>query len=90
MNDELNLAIVFPGQGSQSVGMMDNIISSDLEIQKIFNTASEILGYNILEIISKGPKEKLNQTEITQPAILLTSYALWLYGKKNQSLLLLF
>ena len=86
MNDELNLAIVFPGQGSQSVGMMDNIISSDLEIQKIFNTASEILGYNILEIISKGPKEKLNQTEITQPAILLTSYALWLLWKKKSKL----
>mgnify|MGYP003950219413 FL=1 len=85
MTNEINLAIVFPGQGSQSIGMMDNIISSDPEIQKIFNTASEILGYNILEIISEGPKEKLNQTEITQPAILLTSYALWfLWEKKSK------
>ncbi len=86
MTDELNLAIVFPGQGSQSIGMMDNIISSDSEIQKIFNIASEILGYNILEIISKGPKEKLNQTEITQPAILLTSYALWHLWKRKSEL----
>jgi len=86
MSDGINLAIVFPGQGSQSVGMMDNIISSDSEIEKIFNNASEILGYNILEIISKGPKEKLNQTEITQPAILLTSYALWLLWKKKSKL----
>jgi|TARA_B100000929_G_scaffold115361_1_gene91535 [acyl-carrier-protein] S-malonyltransferase len=82
-SNEVNLAIVFPGQGSQSVGMMDNIISLDPEIKKIFNIASEILGYNILEIISKGPKEKLNQTEITQPAILLTSYASWLLWKKK-------
>ena len=86
MTDELNLAIVFPGQGSQSIGMMDNIISSDSEIQKIFNIASEILGYNILEIISKGPKEKLNQTEITQPAILVTSYALWHLWKRKSEL----
>ena len=86
MSNEINLAIVFPGQGSQSVGMMNNIISSDPEIQKKFNTASEILGYNILEVISEGPKEKLNQTEITQPAILLTSYALWLLWKKKSKL----
>ena len=86
MSDEINLAIVFPGQGSQSVGMMNNIISSDPEIQKKINTASEILGYNILEVISEGPKEKLNQTEITQPAILLTSYVLWLLWKKKSKL----
>ncbi len=86
MSNKINLAIVFPGQGSQHVGMMNNIISSDPEIQKKFNTASEILGYNILEVISKGPKEKLNQTEITQPAILLTSYALWLVWKKKSKL----
>ena len=86
MSNKINLAIVFPGQGSQHVGMMNNIISSDPEIQKKFNTASEILGYNILDIISEGPKEKLNQTEITQPAILLTSYALWLVWKKKSKL----
>ena len=87
MSNKINLAIVFPGQGSQHVGMMNNIISSDPEIQKKFNTASEILGYNILEVISEGPKEKLNQTEITQPAILLTSYALWLVWKKKSKLI---
>ena len=86
MSNKINLAIVFPGQGSQHVGMMNNIISSDPEIQKKFNTASEILGYNILDVISEGPKEKLNQTEITQPAILLTSYALWLVWKKKSKL----
>jgi len=86
MSDKINMAIVFPGQGSQSVGMMNNIISSDPEIKKIFDIASEILNYNILKVISEGPKEKLNQTEITQPAILLTSYALWMLWKKKSKL----
>ncbi len=87
MSDKINMAIVFPGQGSQSVGMMNNIISSDPEIKKIFDIASEILNYNILKVISEGPKEKLNQTEITQPAILLTSYALWMLWKKKSKLI---
>ena len=86
MSDKINMAIVFPGQGSQSVGMMNNIISSEPEIKKIFDIASEILNYNILKVISEGPKEKLNQTEITQPAILLTSYALWMLWKKKSKL----
>ena len=87
MSDKINMAIVFPGQGSQSVGMMNNIISSEPEIKKIFDIASEILNYNILKVISEGPKEKLNQTEITQPAILLTSYALWMLWKKKSKLI---
>ena len=87
MSNKINMAIVFPGQGSQSVGMMNSIISSDPEIKKIFDIASEILNYNILKVISEGPKEKLNQTEITQPAILLTSYALWMLWKKKSKLI---
>ena len=87
MSKKSNLAIVFPGQGSQSLGMMDNLIKLDKDVKKIFNIASEILGYNILEIISSGPKEKLNETEITQPAILLTSYATWLLWKKKSDLI---
>lgn len=87
MNKKSNLAIVFPGQGSQYLGMMDNLIKLDKDVKKIFNIASEILGYNILEIISSGPNEKLNKTEITQPAILLTSYATWLLWKKKSDLI---
>ena len=48
MTNEANIAIVYPGQGSQSVGMMNNIISLDSEIKKIFDIASEILKYDIL------------------------------------------
>ena len=87
MSKRSNLAIVFPGQGSQSLGMMDNLMKLDKDVKKIFNIASEILGYNILEIISSGPKEKLNKTEITQPAVLLTSYATWLLWKKKSDLI---
>ena len=62
MNDRIKLAVVFPGQGSQSLGMIDSrLIEADKDVKKIFDIASEILGYNILEIISSGPKEKLNQ-----------------------------
>ena len=87
MTNEANIAIVYPGQGSQSVGMMNNIISLDSEIKKIFDIASEILKYDILKLISEGPKERLNQTEVTQPAILLTSYALWLLWKRKSKLM---
>jgi (acyl-carrier-protein) S-malonyltransferase len=88
MNDRIKLAVVFPGQGSQSLGMVDSgLIEADNDVKKIFDIASEILGYNILEIISSGPKEKLNQTEVTQPAILLTSYVTWLLWKKKSNLI---
>ena len=88
MNDRIKLAVVFPGQGSQSLGMIDSrLIEADNDVKKIFDIASEILGYNILEIISSGPKEKLNQTEVTQPAILLTSYVTWLLWKKKSNLI---
>ena len=88
MNDHIKLAVVFPGQGSQSLGMIDSrLIEADNDVKKIFDIASEILGYNILEIISSGPKEKLNQTEVTQPAILLTSYVTWLLWKKKSNLI---
>ena len=88
MNDRIKLAVVFPGQGSQSLGMIDSrLIEADNDVKKIFDIASEILGYNILEIISSGPKEKLDQTEVTQPAILLTSYVTWLLWKKKSNLM---
>ena len=85
MNKDPKLAIVFPGQGSQPIGMLDNLITIDKKAREIVNIASDVLGYDILKIISDGPKEKLDSTEVTQPAILLTSYVTWLLWKHESN-----
>ncbi len=85
MNKDPKLAIVFPGQGSQTIGMLDNLITKDKKAREIVNIASDVLGYDILKIISDGPKEKLDSTEVTQPAILLTSYVTWLLWKHKSN-----
>ena len=85
MNKDPKLAIVFPGQGSQTIGMLDNLITIDKKAREIVNIASDVLGYDILKIISDGPKEKLDSTEVTQPAILLTSYVTWLLWKHKSN-----
>jgi len=84
---ESKFAIVFPGQGSQSLGMMNDLIDIQADIKELFNTASEILTYDLLQVIASGPEEKLNQTEITQPALLATAYATWLILKENSDLM---
>ncbi len=76
MTVKQNLAVVFPGQGSQKVGMLEDYYSTDL-VKSIFNQASEVLGYDMLELIKDGPQDKLNMTETTQPVLLSCSVALW-------------
>lgn len=71
------IAFVFPGQGSQSVGMLQNIAALYPSIQETFKEASEALGYDLWALTSNGPAEKLNQTEYTQPALLTAGVALW-------------
>lgn len=83
MSINSNLAFVFPGQGSQSVGMMNALINLNPELKKVFTEASDVLAYDLLEVINTGPEEKLNQTEITQPALLATAYATWLTIKQH-------
>lgn len=70
-------AFVFPGQGSQSVGMLQNIASTHPIIQETFKEASEALGYDLWALTAHGPAEKLNQTEYTQPALLTAGVAMW-------------
>ncbi len=70
-------AFVFPGQGSQSVGMLQNIASQHAIIQKTFKEASSALGYDLWALCAQGPAEKLNKTEYTQPALLTAGVALW-------------
>ena len=73
----MTLAFVFPGQGSQSTGMLDALASEFADVEAAFRVASEVLGYNLWEIVQNGPAEKLNSTEITQPAMLAAGVAVW-------------
>ena len=70
-------SVLFPGQGSQSVGMAKNLYENFDYIKKLFNQADEILGNSISRMILEGPKELLDQTENTQPAIFLVSYSIF-------------
>ena len=75
-----NLAFVFPGQGSQTVGMLADFSDNEV-VQQTFKQASAALGYDVWQLINQGPAEQLNQTNFTQPALLTASvalYRLWL------------
>lgn len=71
------MAFVFPGQGSQSVGMLEELIASESLVKATFSEASAVLGYDLEELVLSGPEERLNQTEFTQPALLAASIGLW-------------
>ena len=70
-------SVIFPGQGSQIVGMGKDLHSKYNIIKKLFKEADEILGFSISNIILEGPKEKLDLTENTQPAIFLLGYSIF-------------
>jgi [acyl-carrier-protein] S-malonyltransferase len=71
------LAFVFPGQGSQEVGMLKGMYETSSLVAKTFDEASAVLGYDLWQLIQQGPAEQLNKTEFTQPALLTASVALW-------------
>lgn len=73
----MKLAFVFPGQGSQSVGMLNALAEAHPLVKNTFAEASAALGYDLWAIVSSGPEERLNQTEITQPAMLTAGVAVW-------------
>ncbi|PCH85894.1 MAG: [acyl-carrier-protein] S-malonyltransferase [Piscirickettsiaceae bacterium] len=71
------IAIVFPGQGSQSVGMLGDLSSTFPQIQETFDEASATLGRDLWALAQNGPIEELNQTQNTQPLVLTASIAMW-------------
>ena len=73
----MSTGIVFPGQGSQSVGMLKELAAAFAEVEQTFAEASEALGEDLWAIVQDGPAEKLNSTEITQPAMLAAGIAVW-------------
>ena len=76
-NNLANLAFVFPGQGSQSVGMLSKLAAESPVIRATFDEASSALGYDLWTLCSEGPLENLNETERTQPAMLAAGIATW-------------
>jgi [acyl-carrier-protein] S-malonyltransferase len=76
---ELNnkLAFVFPGQGSQSIGMLADLAASEPEVQNTFDKASEVLGFDLWDMVCNGPADELNKTHNTQPAMLAAGFAVW-------------
>lgn len=70
-------SVIFPGQGSQIVGMGGDLIERYKKVKENFEKANDILGFSISNLILNGPKEKLDLTENTQPAIFLLSYSIF-------------
>lgn len=73
----MSLAFVFPGQGSQSVGMLADLAAQFTVVQQTYAAASDVLGYDLWKLVMEGPAEELNQTHITQPAMLAAGVAVW-------------
>ncbi|MBO1270098.1 ACP S-malonyltransferase [Shewanella sp. 4t3-1-2LB] len=72
-----SVAFVFPGQGSQTVGMLADLPEQYPVVADTFAEASEVLGYDLWQLVQQGPAETLNETDKTQPALLTASVALY-------------
>lgn len=75
-NTNHHVAFLFPGQGSQSQGMLQQLIDSEAVVAACFDEASDVLGYSLQHLIAENPDGRLHQTECTQPALLTASIAL--------------
>lgn len=73
----MTLALVFPGQGSQSVGMLADLAGEFREVEQTFAEASAVLGYDLWQRVRSGPESELQLTAVTQPAMLTAGVAVW-------------
>ncbi|MBM4215665.1 MAG: ACP S-malonyltransferase [Gammaproteobacteria bacterium] len=73
----MSVAFVFPGQGSQSVGMLGGLGEADPVVRATFDSASSVLGFDLWALAQNGPAEQLALTEITQPVMLVAGVATW-------------
>jgi [acyl-carrier-protein] S-malonyltransferase len=79
-----NLAFVFPGQGSQKIGMLAELASLNPKVEATFKEASDVLGYDLWQMIQQGEQADINLTERTQPMLLASSVAIWrLWNEKG-------
>jgi len=79
-----HIAFVFPGQGSQKIGMLSELAQDHALIKQTFDEASDVLGYDMWELIQQGEQEQINLTERTQPILLASSVAIWrLWNEHN-------
>ncbi|MCG7565192.1 ACP S-malonyltransferase [Pseudoalteromonas sp. CnMc7-15] len=77
------IAILFPGQGSQSVGMLTELLAESSTVQETFREASDALGYDLADLVLNGPQDKLNETHRTQPALLCASVAIFRHWQQQ-------
>lgn len=70
-------AMLFPGQGSQSVGMLAGLHEQHAVVRRTFEEAGEVLGRDLWQLVAEGPEQELNRTELTQPALLAAGIAVW-------------
>ncbi|MDB5978402.1 MAG: fabD [Nevskia sp.] len=73
----MKYALLFPGQGSQTVGMLAALGVGEPQVDETFNEASAVLGWDVLRLVREGPEEELNRTQRTQPALLAAGIAVW-------------
>ena len=73
----MKYAFVFPGQGSQSLGMLADLAVDHPVVNEVFSEASTVLGYDLWDVVQNGPETRLNQTDVTQPAMLAAGIAVY-------------
>lgn len=73
----MSIAFIFPGQGSQAVGMLSELAAEFSSVKQTFEKASDVLGVDMWKLTQEGPIEQLSMTENTQPALLTAGYAVW-------------